>query len=58
MLGPVAITFLRDRSLRAALTDLARQVDIAEFEKTFGAPLSELPTLIEKKTVTLSKLIV
>ncbi len=56
VLGPVAITYLRDRSLRSALTDLAAKVDPAAFEKSFGAPLSELATLIAKKTVTLPKL--
>ena len=56
VLGPVAITYLRDRSLRAALTDLATKIDAATFERTFGAPLSQLATLIDKKTVTLPKL--
>lgn len=56
VIGPLAITYLRDRSLRAALTDIASKVDPDTFEKTFGAPLAELPTLIAKKTVTLSKL--
>lgn len=57
VLGPVAITQLRDRSLRAALTDLAGKVDPHAFERTFGAPLGQLATLIEKKTVTLPKLL-
>ena len=56
VLGPVAITYLRDRSLRAALADLAGKVDANAFERTFGAPLSQLATLIDKKTVTLPKL--
>ena len=56
VLGPVAITYLRDRSLRAALADLASKVDASAFERTFGAPLSQLATLIDKKTVTLPKL--
>lgn len=56
VLGPVAITYLRDCSLRTALTDLAAKVDPAVFAKTFGAPPSELSTLIAKKTVTLPKL--
>ena len=56
VLGPVAITFLRDRSLRAALADVATKVDPTLFEKTFGASLVELPALIAKKTVTLPKL--
>jgi MFS family permease len=56
VLGPVAITYLREQSLRAALADLAAKVDASAFEKTFGAPLAELPALIAKKTVTLPKL--
>ena len=56
VLGPVAITYLRDRSLRAALADVAGKVDASAFERTFGAPLSQLATLIDKKTVTLPKL--
>lgn len=56
VLGPVAITHLRDRSLRAALVDLAGKVDPVTFEKTFGAPISQLAMLIEKKTITLPKL--
>ena len=56
VLGPFAITYLRDRSLRAALTDLASKVDASAFERRFGAPLSELAMLIDKKTVTLPKL--
>ena len=56
VLGHIAITNLREHSLRAALTDLATKVDPILFEKTFGAVLTELPTLIAKKTVTLPKL--
>ncbi len=56
VLGPVAITYLRDRSLRSAIYNLSGQVDINVFEATFGAPPSELTALIAKKTVTLPKL--
>ncbi|MCX7394110.1 MAG: OFA family MFS transporter [Planctomycetales bacterium] len=56
VLGPVAITFLRDRSLRAELKALAAKVDASAFETTFGAPLNQLATLIDTKTVTLPKL--
>jgi len=56
VLGPVAITYLRDRSLRTALSDLAFKIDPALFENTFGATLTELPALIAKKSVTLPKL--
>ena len=56
VLGPVAITYLRERSLRAALTVLASKIARSTFEQTFGAPVSELPLLITQKTVTLPKL--
>ncbi len=56
VLGPVAITYLRDRSLQAALSDLTSKIDPALFEKTFGASLAELPALIANKSVTLPKL--
>ena len=56
VLGSFAITYLRDHSLRAALSDVAAKIDSAQFEKTFGAPLAELPALVAKKTVTLPKL--
>jgi MFS family permease len=56
VLGPFAITYLREHSLQAALVDLAQNVDPSAFEKTFGAPLADLPMLISKKTVTLPKL--
>lgn len=56
VLGPFAITYLRDRSLRAALTDLAAKIDPATFQNTFGAPPAELALLIQNKSVTLPRL--
>ena len=56
VLGPVVITHLRDRSLQAALVDLAGKVNPVVFERTFGAPISELATLVHEKTITLPKL--
>jgi MFS family permease len=56
VLGPVAITYLRERSLRAALVDLGQKVDPATFQATFGAPVSQLSELIQQKTVTLPQL--
>ena len=50
------IGYLREHSLRAALADLASKVDPSAFERKFGAPLTELATLIDKKTVTLPNL--
>jgi MFS family permease len=56
VLGPVVITHLRDRSLRASMAELASRVDPVIFESSFGAPLDQLATLIDKKTITLPKL--
>ncbi len=56
VLGPEVVAYLRERALLVALKDLASKVDASAFEQTFGAPLSQLATLIDKKTVTLPKL--
>ncbi len=56
VLGPVLITTLRDRSRAAAVRDLAARVDPAAFAAKFGAPLDQLALLVEKKTVTIAKL--
>ena len=56
LLGPFAITFLRDFSVERSINGLAAKVDPAEFEAKFGAPLSALEELIATKTVTVSKL--
>lgn len=56
VLGPWAITSLREHSLKLALHDLARRVDPSQFSLTFGGSLDQLDTLIASKTVTLSRL--
>ncbi len=56
VLGPVAISLLRDHELRHSLVRLAAQVDPGKFADRFGAPVSQLDQLIAAKTVTLSKL--
>ena len=56
VLGPFAITFLRQRSLNEALQDLADRVDPAAFQAKFGAPIGQLQALVEAKTVTVAKL--
>jgi hypothetical protein len=56
VLGPLAITTLRERTLRAAVEKLARAVNPQSFESAFGAGLDQLPTLIDQKTVTVAKL--
>jgi MFS family permease len=57
VLGPWAITSLRERSLTQAINRVAQQVSSEAFLAKFGAPLSELPLLVEKKTVTLARLL-
>ena len=57
LLGPFAITYLRDFSMKSSINNLASKVDPAAFESHFGAPLSSLEELIAAKTVTISKLL-
>lgn len=56
VLGPLAITSLREAEARRAMERLAATVDPQKFQETFGEPLADLPTLIEKHTVTIAKL--
>jgi len=56
VLGPLAITSLRESSLQQAIEGLAQQVNPADFRVKFGAPLEQLQTLVAQKTVTLAKL--
>ena len=57
VLGPFAITYLRDFSVKRSINDLAAKVDPAAFEAKFGAPLSSLEELITANTVTIGKLL-
>ncbi|MBL1420680.1 MAG: OFA family MFS transporter [Alphaproteobacteria bacterium] len=56
VLGPFAITYLRNMSKDSAIADLASKVDAAAFAEKFGAPLDQLTTLVSANTVTISKL--
>jgi len=56
VLGPFAITYLRNISLNDAISDIAVKVDPALFMNKFGAPISQLNDLVAAKTVTVSKL--
>lgn len=57
VLGPVAITALREKSLHDAIAKLSNQIPSEQFQSAFGAPLSELPLLVKNKTVTIAKLL-
>ncbi len=56
VLGPVAIDNLRASAVADAIRELSGLVDPARFAATFGAGLDELATLVEARTVTITKL--
>jgi MFS family permease len=56
VLGPLAITSLRQMSVTNAIQNLAAKVDPAAFAEKFGAPLTQLDQLVAAKTVTIAKL--
>ena len=49
VLGPLAITSLRETALDRALEKLSRSVDPAAFAAKFGAPLEQLDELVAQK---------
>jgi hypothetical protein len=57
VLGPLAITGLRESARREAIEDLAGKVDPERFREQFGTGVEQLPQLIEQKTVTIKKLL-
>lgn len=57
VLGPLAITSLRERAVLKAIDGLAAKVDPAAFQAKFGAGLDQLALLVEAKTVTISSLL-
>ncbi len=56
VLGPFAITQLRQNSVENAINSLANKVDPAQFQQAFGAGINQLQMLIETKTVTIARL--
>ena len=54
--GPLAITSLREISVKNAINDLIETIDPAAFQTKFGAGLDQLEELIAAKTVTINKL--
>lgn len=56
VLGPVAITQLREMSRRQAIDDLAAKADPERFAQVFGTGLDHLDQLVAAKTVTIAKL--
>ncbi|MCZ6525396.1 MAG: OFA family MFS transporter [Gammaproteobacteria bacterium] len=56
VLGPLAITSLRESAVLRAINDLVNKIDPVLFAEKFGAGVEQLDQLIAAKTVTISKL--
>ncbi|PHS32668.1 MAG: MFS transporter [Methylophaga sp.] len=56
VLGPLAITSLRESATAKAIQGLADKLDPSTFQATFGAGIDQLDSLMEAKTVTIAKL--
>ncbi|MDG2089909.1 MAG: OFA family MFS transporter [Gammaproteobacteria bacterium] len=56
VLGPLAITSLRESAIARAIENLAGQVSPAAFQTQFGAGLDQLDTLVAAQTVTIARL--
>lgn len=54
--GPLAITSLREISVKNAINDLITKISPADFQAKFGAGVEQLEQLVAAKTVTISKL--
>jgi len=56
VVGPLAITSLRQSASLRAISDLAAMVDPTTFQQRFGAPLEQLDQLVTAQTVTIARL--
>ena len=56
VLGPLAITQLRQKSFDESIADLASKVDPEIFKEKFGESIDNLSQLVSQKTVTISNL--
>ncbi len=56
VLGPLAITSLRENAVARAIDELVAKIDPATFAEAFGAGIEQLPALLEAKTVTIASL--
>ncbi len=56
ILGPVLLTHLREQSIYKAIHNLTNTVDPNVFLSRFGAPITELDTLIQTSTVSIASL--
>ncbi|MDA0687586.1 MAG: OFA family MFS transporter [Proteobacteria bacterium] len=56
VLGPLAITSLRQNSVNDAIRELVTVIDPERFREQFGAPIAQLEELVAQNTVTISRL--
>ncbi|MDP6650864.1 MAG: OFA family MFS transporter [Gammaproteobacteria bacterium] len=56
VLGPLAITSLRENSIDNAINELMRTIDPAVFQAQFGAAVDQLEVLVAQNSVTISRL--
>jgi len=56
VLGPLAITSLRQNSVNNAIEDLVSVIDVSAFQAQFGAGVDQLEALVASNTVTISRL--
>jgi MFS family permease len=56
VLGPLAITSLRQSAVNRAIDELMQKIDPAAFAAHFGAPVDQLALLVEQRTVTIARL--
>ncbi|MDG2316763.1 MAG: OFA family MFS transporter [Gammaproteobacteria bacterium] len=56
VLGPLAITSLRDSASTTAINNLSATIDPARFRSTFGAEIDQLEQLVDQNTVTIANL--
>ncbi len=56
VVGPLAITSLRQSAVAHAVADLAAKVDPAMFQQRFGAGIDQLDKLVSAQTVTIARL--
>ncbi len=57
VIGPLAITSLRESAVHAAIARIAATVDPARFQAAFGAGREQLAQLVAANTVTIPKLL-
>ena len=56
VLGPLAITSLRESSISRAINELMQTIDPERFRATFGAGVDQLDLLVQQNSVTIARL--